>query len=292
MKKCRGKEKTRATILLENALFHATGLILVLSLKGYYSRANADGLRWILTPVAGIASFLTGVPFDWLPLSGYVNHLHGVVIAPACAGVNFLIICFGALFFTFVSRFKGQPAKCLWFFTSAVAAFLVTLVANSLRIILSIQLYDAPIYAGWLTPERVHQLTGIVIFVSLLVLTWLAAERTVRQLSPAERAVSKPKPDRIAGMPVATLFLLVPFFWYALITVIVPLFNGAAEQYGPDFMEHSLMVMLASGCIFLITLWATQGRKKLTGRIERKNLLSEANSKTYLTRRRNDATFF
>jgi exosortase K len=254
--------KAGTTILLENGLFHVMGLILVLFLKEHYSTANAEGLRWILTPVAEIVSFLTGTAFQWLPGSGYVSHLRGVIIAPACAGLNFLIICFGALFFSFVSRLPSQPLKCAWFLGSAVIAFLVTLVANSLRIILSVKLYEAPIYGGWLTPGRVHQLAGIIIFISLLVLTWLIAERLLRPASRTAKT-SDPTPKRIGGVPLSSFLLLVPFAWYVLITIIVPLVNGAAEKYGPGFAEHTIMVVLAGGCVFLITLWATQGKKRV-----------------------------
>jgi exosortase K len=256
--------KTGAARLLENGIFHAAGLVLILAVKQHYSTADAEALRWILTPVARIVTLLTGTNFEWVREAGFVNHSHGVVIAPACAGVNFLIICFGALFFTFVSRWRGNLGKCAWFGISAVAAFLATLIANSLRIILSICLYDAPIYGGRITPDKVHQLAGIVIFVTLLTLIWLATKKLIVRYGPMGAPSAETRSRGMGRTPLSMMFLLVPFAWYGLITIIVPLLNGAAGRYGSGFTEHSLMVMFVCGCGFLITAWATaQGKKKV-----------------------------
>ena len=257
---------TGAALLLEKGIFHAAGLILVLAVKQHYSTADAEALRWILTPVARIVALLTGTNFEWVSQAGFVNHSHGVVIAPACAGVNFLIICFGALFFTFVSRWRGNLGKCAWFGISAVAAFLATLIANSLRIILSICLYNAPIYSGRITPDKVHQLAGIVIFVTLLTLIWLAAKKMIQRYDPMGTPPPGTRSRCIGRTPLSTIVLLVPFAWYGLITVIVPLLNGAAGRYGSGFAEHALMVMFVCGCGFLITAWATAQAKKKVDR--------------------------
>jgi len=248
----------------ENGIYHAAGILLILAVKHHYSTAGAEALRWILTPVAGLVALLNGMDFEWLPQAGFVNHAHSIVIAPACAGVNFFIICFASLFFTFVSRLRGCREKCSWFALSATIAYLVTLAANSLRIILSVFLYDAPIYAGWLTPGRVHQLAGTVLFTSLLVLTWLVAERTVQRPGPPEQAETRPGSRRFEGIPFSAIFLLAPFAWYGLITIVVPLLNGAFRLYGLEFVEHSIMVMLVCGCVFLITAWLMkQGEKRV-----------------------------
>jgi exosortase K len=256
--------ENRLAAVRENGIHHAAGILLILAVKLHYSTADAEALRWILTPVAGLVALLSGMNFEWLPQAGFVNHAHSIVIAPACAGVNFLIICFASLFFTFVSRQRKDRAKCAWFALSATIAYLVTLAANSLRIILSVFLYDAPIYAGWLTPGRVHQLAGTVLFISLLVPTWLIVERMVRRSHPPAQAGGGPGSRDAGGLPVSAIYLPAPFAWYGLITIVVPLLNGAFRLYGSEFVEHSVMVMLACGCVFLITArLMKQGEKRV-----------------------------
>ncbi len=116
--------KAVTTNLVENGIFHVVAIIAVLSLKYYYSNADAETLRWILNPVARMVTMFSGFKFEWDLHAGFVNYSHSVAMAPACAGVNFLIICFAAIFFSFVSRMKGGSAKSLWFSVCAAIAYL------------------------------------------------------------------------------------------------------------------------------------------------------------------------
>ena len=47
---------------------------------------------------------------------------------------------------------------------------------------------------------------------------------------------------------------LIPLFWYALITLGVPLVNGALQRHAARYVEHSVMVLAAAGAVVLITL--------------------------------------
>lgn len=250
--------------MTQQGWFYIAGSLLILALKHHYSVTDAAGLRWILSPVAGLVSLLSEMDFTWMEQTGYVNHAHGVVIAPACAGVNFLIICFASLFFSFLSRWRDGWAKSCWFALSAAIACLTTLIANSLRIILSVFLYEAPIYAGWLTPGRAHQLAGMVLFISLLVVTWLAADRMISPIESTNHQPVTSAPQSKAALPVTKTFLLIPFAWYGLITIVVPWVNGAGPRFGWTFIEHSIMVMMVCGGAFLVTnRVAVRAKKKV-----------------------------
>lgn len=254
--------KVVTAMLRDNVLFYAVGLLAALGLKYYYSNAGADDLGWILTPVARLAGLLGGIHFQWEPHAGFVSHSSEVIIAPACAGINFLIICFSTIFFTFTVRLSGTAAKCAWFGVSVATAYLVTVCANTIRIIISIYLYSAPIYGGWVTPERVHRLTGTLIYVSILVATFLAVERFMQRcnrLGPHEPMTVK---CGAGSFPSAIRFLPVPFVWYALVTIILPLLNGAVYRSGSRFAEHSALVIAAGLCIFAIPFSAAAILKK------------------------------
>jgi len=244
--------KAITAIIRYNGFFYAFGLLTALGLKYYYSNAAACELEWILTPVARLVGLLSGMQFQWEPAAGFVSHSREVVIAPACAGVNFLIICFATVFFTFVARLTGTAAKCRWFVVSIAAAYQVTLCANTFRIIISIYLYGAPIYDGWVTPERVHCLAGTVVYVTFLMLTFFAVELFMRRCK--RPGTHGPLGVRSGATDFSYLHrtLPVPFAWYALVTVLVPLLNGAAGRSGSRFAEHAALVTAAGLFIFII----------------------------------------
>src|SRR5262249_47571267 len=62
--------------------------------KAFYSHAGADELLWVLAPSAWLARVVGGVDLVYEQGAGFISHAHRLVVGPACAGVNFLIICF------------------------------------------------------------------------------------------------------------------------------------------------------------------------------------------------------
>src|SRR6185503_7206097 len=61
-------------------------------LKLFYSRASAEDLAWILVPTARAVGWLRGEGLTLSPGAGWVAPDGSYYIAPACAGVNFLIL--------------------------------------------------------------------------------------------------------------------------------------------------------------------------------------------------------
>src|SRR5437867_3071477 len=106
-------------------------LLLALVLKAFYGRAGATELLWILAPSAWLARVVGGIDLVYEQGAGFISHTHHLVVGPACAGVNFLIVCFLCLFFSFASLF---PNKANWLVYSLLIAFAATVAANGLRI--------------------------------------------------------------------------------------------------------------------------------------------------------------
>lgn len=234
--------------LRANGLFYAVGLTAMLGLKFYYSIAAANDLRWILDPIAWLVGLLAGIQFQWDSHAGFVSHAREVVIAPACAGINFLIICFSTLYFTFLDRLNGAAAKCSWFCICVAAAYLITLCSNTVRILLSLYLYGAAIYGGWVTPGRVHCLAGTVIYVSILLVTFLAAERFLGR--SRRSGIHESVMENHGGYFPAFYYLFpIPFLWYLLVTVFAPLLNGALSKSDSRFVEHAALVLAMCLCI-------------------------------------------
>ena len=185
--------------------FAALAALLALGLKAFYSRAGAAELGFILAPSCWIAAHVGGLDLVAERGAGFVSHADRMVVGPACAGVNFLVIAFLAVY---LSRLL----------VAAAVAYAATIVTNGLRIILAAHLFRFG-GIGWLTPERIHRLAGVVIYcVSLAILC--------RAVAPGPRS------------------LVIAFACYLGVAIVVPLLNGAARNR--LFVEHTLVVTSAT----------------------------------------------
>jgi exosortase K len=205
----------------------AVSLLLLMAafgLKLAYSRAGADALGWVLAPSCWFASQLGGVQLVHEAGAGWISHQPRMVVGPACAGVNFLVVAWLALFFSLAREpgLAGMRRQLAWAAGSLLAAYLATLASNGLRIVLAAQFYGAHFQLGWLTPERLHRLLGIVVYCSAL----LGLCRV------AELCVSGAARGRMA-----------PFYWYVAVAIGVPLANRAFLHDPARFAEHALLTL-------------------------------------------------
>ena len=197
-----------------------------LALKAFYSTASADQLRWILAPTTALVELVSGASFEFEAHAGYLSRERGFLLASSCAGVNFLITAF--LVLTLKKLLRAAAKNIAWTFIPAAAAiaYLVTLVANTTRIAIALQLRKLPngIYA--LNPVQLHRLEGIVIYFGFLLLLFVLSEH----MSSKIKARSfKP-------------FLLPLMVYYAMM-LGVPFLNNV-HRLDADFWEHSLAILL------------------------------------------------
>jgi exosortase K len=205
----------------------AAALGLAYGVKAFYSRAGADELLWVLGPSAWLARLVGGIDLAYEPGAGFISHAHHLVVGPACAGVNFFVICFLCVYFSF-SRLTSRTR---WFIYSLLISFGATIVANGLRIFVSAHLWNAHIYGGWLTRELLHRLAGIAIYYSsLLTLYWVVGSC----LGARARGVA-------------------PLFWYVGISLGVPLAGRLIAGGTQGLAEHAAWV---AGVALMLTLAA------------------------------------
>jgi len=206
---------------------------LALGMKTLYSRAGADALLWILAPSSWLARFVGGIDLTYEPGAGFISHTHRMVVGPACAGINFLIICFLTLYFSFARR---SSRKTEWLISSAILSLVAAIIANGLRISVSARLWDADIYGSWMTPDRMHRLAGTAIYyVSLLAVYFAVASRLGDTAGRTQR--------------------LAPFLWYAAISLGVPLAGRVFSDGARGFSEHAAWVLaIASTLTFAMFL--------------------------------------
>jgi exosortase K len=237
----------------QNGSFLLLTLVLAVGLKQHYSEAGSEDLAWILRPTAALVEQISGISFEEEAHTGFVNYSRRIVIAPACAGVNFFIIAFSMAVFCGFPHIQGKRLKWLWLTGAMVGAYGLTVFVNAVRITVSIHAYEAEIHSGWLTSGRLHRLEGVIIYFFFLCLFYRIITAVCPLIQGPRREsieAQRARPDSLRW----ELAVLVPLFWYGLVTLAIPLLNGAMAKNGARFAEHGGMVI--SGCLaVLAVLW-------------------------------------
>jgi exosortase K len=230
-----------------------SALTVMLAIKLHFSTAAAGQLIWILAPTARLMAWLTQARPVWEPGVGYTDFARGIIIAPACAGINFMIMAFGLAAVCGLVRIRRLAPLLIWLTLALAAAYALALVVNALRIALSMWLYQADIYTAWITPERVHRLAGVGIYLSALGLFFKGLQPIINRYC-----------RRFDGRDgqVETLWpAWLPMGWYLLGAVGVPTANLLFRRPAAGYGEHCLTVVLAG-----LALWACGRLAKLLNR--------------------------
>ena len=224
--------------IMANGFFYAMALVMAFGLKMHYSRAGADALVWILAPTAALTEVITGDVYQREENCGFVSRERGIIIAPACAGVNFLIIAFCMAVFSFIHVFRRAGLKFGWFLAGAAAAYGMAVIVNAVRISISTVLLDADIYSGWITYERVHRFEGVAVYFLFLWLFYAVIRRIAVH--------GETNPDRHFRS------VTVPLFSYLAVAVGIPIANFAFRRDPALFLEHCLSVIAISAGLCLV----------------------------------------
>jgi exosortase K len=204
----------------------AVVLLCAFTLKLYYSTASADHLRWILAPTAAFVETVSGAAFEFEPHAGYISADRSFLIAPSCAGVNFLITAF--LMLSIRKLLSARSGNRGWAFIPAalLIAYVVTLFANTARISIALGLQRMPMEIGWLNPDQLHRFEGVFVYFGFLLMLFAVGERVSSGTTSGLLRKS-----------------IIPLFVYYATAFAIPLANGAYRQ-GSDFWEHSRSVLL------------------------------------------------
>ncbi|MBU0992838.1 MAG: exosortase K [Proteobacteria bacterium] len=234
-------------LIRKNTIFYVLTCCIIFILKYHYSQASCNNLAWMLSPTATLVEFVTGIDFLYEPQTGFISHQCHIIIAPACAGVNFMITALGLTAFSGFSHMIGKH-KFLWLIASVLWAYSVTLCVNTLRIMISIFTYQSTLFGGYLTWERIHRLEGIFIYCIALYGVHAIVRMGVRYYGHAlnsKKIISTP--SAFFSESTAIWIGITPLIWYIGLTIIIPVLNGAYKKNTSMFIEHCLMVFLISG---------------------------------------------
>lgn len=194
--------------------------LLVIALKHYYSVAEAHELQWLLYPVAVLLQNLSPLSFTELANGDWWDEQRQMSIVKACAGGNFFIASLLAYLWSLPHRRRPLRRLC----TALAAAWLSTICANALRILISVYLGAALADGLALGMADTHRMIGILSYFSGLCL----------QLRLAKR-------DSVTTLPVA-----IACYWgVALCLPWLHALSGASNALNPTYVQWVAGIPLA-----------------------------------------------
>ena len=216
-------------------------VLIMLALKRHYSLATADQLDWILAPTARLVAWFTSAHPAYESGVGYVDFARGIIIAPACAGINFMIMAFGLAVVCGLTQCHRPAAVSGLIVLALPGAYGYTVLVNTLRIALSTALYRMDIYGQWLTVMRLHRLCGVGLYLAAL---WLLFKGLQWALSLNGRQFTGLGSKEGRSLPA-----WLPLCWYAVGTVGLPIMNVLHQVPGPALAEHCTTILTAVACV-------------------------------------------
>jgi exosortase K len=220
--------KTRLAVLI-------VMLLAMWGMKRHYADANADALWWILAPTAWLVHSLTGVSFALAPGEGYFSQDRLFLIEKSCAGINFMIAAFGMVTVALFQRVGSATSGVRVLTASLLISYAAAVLVNASRIAVAMWLSARHMGVAMLTSAEIHRIEGIIVYFGGLVLLHELVQWFDRGPAISRR-------------------LAVPLAWYYLITLGLPLANGAASA-GAAFVRHAAVVMLLPP-VFIVTAFA------------------------------------
>jgi exosortase K len=178
----------------------------------------------MLQPLALLLRLLTGWHFQQTPVGDWASHDAGIVLVPACAGMNFMIMSFVGWCWLFRPQRPVQrtaDAAVEWPLLLAAAlllAWIAALFVNSLRV-LAIVAWQ-PLLQQWLDASQAHRLIGLLTYLTALTAQLMLVGR--RRWYQAA--------------------LIGPSLYVAMM-LIVPLLTGNASMKTAAYREHALIVL-------------------------------------------------
>lgn len=228
----------------------ALTLLGVYGLKLGYSRAGADELWWVLGPSCFVAQ-IGGVELIPEAGAGYISHSARMVVGPACAGVNFLLTSWLALYACLFGSVRTPRLRTLLALSALcwVAAYATTVLVNGVRITLAAQLLSLDMYDAVWTKDRAHRLLGVVLYSGAL----LGVCELARRLRLSRLGMAGARP---AGQPLeAARGLQKALGIYLGVVLGIPLLNRAFVRDPAQFAEHAAVTVVGSLSVALL-FWA------------------------------------
>jgi exosortase K len=195
-------------------------LLTAYALKSSYSTSRVNDLHWILAPTTFLVQLITGDQFTFESHAGYMSSDHAFLIAASCSGVNFLLISF--LVLTLGTLWRERTTNWTFLPIAALVAYSTTLIANTARIVIAMQMHASNFRLAGFDSEELHRIEGIAVYFLFLLLLFLTAEKF-----------------SMAAITSRTKYLLIIYYG---VTIGIPLVRGSFRD--PAFWQHTWFVVL------------------------------------------------
>lgn len=223
------------SVFWQSLLWWLPVFTLALLLKHHYSVADTIALQWVLQPLADLLGLITGYEFHREVNGEWVSAAADVRLVKSCAGINFMLMSLLAYAWVFRPDRGEKPQTVAWLgghlvllAAICIAAWITTLFANSLRILLAMYLQtgDSILRATGIEEDEIHRFIGLAVYLPLLSL----------QMLPSRRVNARH-------------MALIPALLYAVIMVLVPLLTGNALHNPALFLNHVSQLVIGIALI-------------------------------------------
>jgi exosortase K len=163
----------------KNLIYYIIICSTVIIAKALYANTTNDTLVFILNPLSSVVSLVTDSSFSYSNDIGFYFKNLNIAIDKSCSGINFWLISFVAFSILILKVCKSHLQKTLSIPLMLIATFVLTLFANTSRILTAIFIskqttFDYP----WL-----HQAQGVFIYLSLLILVYTIANQLLSKFN-------------------------------------------------------------------------------------------------------------
>lgn len=155
--------------MIKNVTYYLIAFVLFIVLKFVYAQANNDMVLFVLKPVSELISIITNYDAMYTTSSGFFYQELNITIDKSCSGINFWLMSFMICMFSIIPKKKTRLQKIIAFPVAFILAYVLTLFANTSRILISIFIEKkSSLNYTWL-----HEAQGVFIYLTFLILFYL-----------------------------------------------------------------------------------------------------------------------
>ena len=166
----------------KNIPFYGIMGVFFVLLKYWYTVTDANGLFFLLYPIAKIVGFLLNAQPIPVPGNGFFFEYLNIIIDKSCAGFNYWLLCFLMTGFLSVKYFEGYRLKTLMVFGALLMGYGFAIFVNSARILVLITIQSQSLSLS--ENPLVHESVGVMVNLTFLAILYLCIEKYFKTRIP------------------------------------------------------------------------------------------------------------
>lgn len=164
-----------------NVFIYIFSMIFVMGIKIIYQYGDLKDLMFILKPVTlGVQTFL-GNPFHYYEGIGFVNRNLGINIGKECSGINFLMMIFSILVFSFMNKIENKKNKLFFLFIVLFSSYMITIFANASRIVGIFLIMNRADFSDFIYERLLHQSIGILFYFTYFMIMYFIFYKMIKK---------------------------------------------------------------------------------------------------------------